>query len=325
VHALSLLNSRRGTEALAELREVVAASPDWETATLALGSTLIRRGLFAEARSEYERIVGPSTAVAIEDGDETRVDLTRNQLEALFGLAICRDEEGDVRRADRLYRAYADRMGVASADAARAFYRLAVMLERTDMPWGDANAERDRALALDPSIETSDMLPQLPDPEADPRTEPYTRLITLVGTEPSHAPNEATPDDSTTVETVPPALISYVRPWPETADSDSLPGTEVLDVELLVGPSGTVEDVRIDDCDSIWCGALVDLAFATARWSFAPATVNGEPVAARIVFPVPQNGAPEAPDVDGGEAPAAPNADEGEGPAAPNADEGEGP
>ncbi len=314
MRALSLLGSRRGTEALEVLREVVAASPDWETATLALGSTLIRRGLFAEARSEYEPIVGTSTVETIENGDGTSADLTRGQLEALFGLAICRDEEGAVRQADRLYRAYADRMGLASPDAARAFYRLAMMLERTDMPWGDANAERARALALDPNIGASDMLPPLPDPAADARTEPYTRLITLVGIEPSHSGVEAAPHDSTTVEPVPPALMSYVEPWPEAADGDTLPNAEVLNVGLLIGASGTVEDVGIDDCDSIGCAALVDLAFAAARWSFAPATVDGKPVAARIIFPVPHDGTPGTSSTSDGEAPAASNADEGEAP-----------
>ncbi len=310
VNALSLLDSRRGAEALKELRGIVSESPTWETARSALGSTLLRRGLFVEARSEFAQIVGRDAVTAIENGDGAEVELTPTQMDALFGLAICRDEEGEVRRADRLYRAYADRMGLASPKAARAFHRLAVMFERVDVPWGDAAAERSRALALDPTVGDTDVLPPLPDPGADPRTEPYTRVIQLVDTAPPPAETDLslgdveTADDDTTVVArgdstvvtlVPPVLASYIEPWPETVDVDSPPGGgDTLNVELLVNADGIVEDVRVDGCDTIDCSALVDLTFAAARWLFTPATVDGEPVAARIAFPVPLHEAPVA-------------------------------
>ncbi len=326
VGALSLLDSRRGAEALDELRAVVGGSPSWETARLALASTLLRRGLFAEAGSEYVHIVGQSTVSAIENGDGTEIELTPAQLEALFGMAICRDEDGAIRPADRLYRDYADRMGLTSPDAARAFYRLASMLERTDVPWGDADAARARAFALDPDIERAEMLPPLPDPATDPRTEPYTRPIEFAGIAPSPGDTEVADDDTTDQDTtaaapVPPALATYMEPWPETGRVNPAAAGDTLRIELLVNADGAVEDVRIDDCDSIGCGALVDLTFAAAHWSFVPATVDGRPVPARILFPVPHDGEPAAPGADESEsARETPGTDGG-----PGADEERGP
>ena len=89
----------------------------------------------------------------------------------------------------------------------------------------------------------------------------------------------------TAADPEPPVLVSYVEPWPAAASNDT---TRVvnLSVELLVNADGAVGDVRVDDCDSIGCDALVDLAFAAAHWSFAPATLGDGTVSARILFPM---------------------------------------
>ncbi len=288
VSALSLFESRHGAEAIGELREVVTSYPDWTTARLALASALLRRGVFEEAESLYVGVLGGGTVGEIESGTGTPVDLPPGVLDAVLGLAICRDELGAVRSADRLYRAYADRMGVASPAAARAYYRLAEMLERSGVPWGDPSAERARALALDPDVESSDTLPPLPDAATDSLTEPYTRTVEIVG--PELDPGDLLPvsTDSLALDLVAPVLLRYVEPRPVAAVGDSVArGVEMLAVELLVGTDGSVDDVLFGECDGVDCRTLVAVTFAASQWGFAAATLGGEPVPARIRFPVP--------------------------------------
>jgi len=277
VRAYGLLQSRQGTEALAEFRAIAVDAPDWPTARLALGGALLRRGLFAEARREYTGAIGEAKAAAIENGEAASSDLSPDLLDALLGLAICRDEEGATRQADRLYRAYADEIGAMTPNASRAFYRLAAMLERTGVPWGDAEAERARALALDPGVESAGTLPPLPDLGADPASEPYTRVVEL---------DEAdAPDDA--AEITPPVLVRYAVPSTPDTMVAGASTSEMLSVGLTVTADGSVDDVRIEGCETLDCEQLIAITFAASRWWFEPAMQDGSPVAADVRFPVP--------------------------------------
>ncbi len=187
------------------------------------------------------------------------------------------------------------------------------MLERVGVSWGDAEAERARARALDPEIEQRSTLPDPPDLQDDPLTEPYTRPIVVLGRPRSGAvtgDSAAAPPDSLATpepdslaappadppdsEITTPRLLRYDPPTGavtaedhgDTLSAAAEPAGK-LEVELVVDEDGVVQDVVIAECDRVPCETVAAVAFAAGRWRFSPATLDGVPVDVRIHLPVP--------------------------------------
>lgn len=82
-----------------------------------------------------------------------------------------------------------------------------------------------------------------------------------------------------------PAVLSRCQPiYPESARDDAIEGTTQLVVR--VGPSGNIMDVSIARSSG---SSLLDMAAVESVrrcWRFAPAVQNGEPVEARLTFPI---------------------------------------
>lgn len=123
------------------------------------------------------------------------------------------------------------------------------------------------------------------------------------------APGSADPGEVDPVDTFvpPPPLTPIVFPWPEGADPAGPPVT--LELVVLIGPTGAVDDVTVaevrfekpaDVDDASWAAALPALeaeenvtawaARATTiarQLRFEPATEGGEPVAVEVPLTVP--------------------------------------
>ncbi len=104
---------------------------------------------------------------------------------------------------------------------------LAEMLDRGPVPWGDPGAERAKALALDPGVAGSDLLPPFPDPRVVPELQPYTWPVAT-----------AERDSLAPVPDVLPVLAEW--PTPETRAVSEFQGT--VTVEALVARDGRVSE-----------------------------------------------------------------------------------
>jgi len=266
---------------ITDLERAADLAPNWGVARLALGVGLLRCGRFDEAAEHFSAVVGPDRARDLAAGDlearELVADAADTSLvaDAVLGLAFARDELGEAREADRLYRAYSDIVGQTSPESARAAARLASLYERTGVTWGDAAAERARATALDPSIDQWSTLPEFPDLATIPETEPYTRTI-------EHAPGHLPPPAGFEIL---PVLMSWRSPAGSQSAAARLLG-KTTDVEILVNDDGTVTEIRLPEHLDPASGAAAAVIDSVKTWRFAPAVSAGRPVPAWIVFEV---------------------------------------
>jgi len=264
---------------LEDLRAVVAKRPDWMVARRALAAAVLRSGDFSRAAAEFEDLAGQTQAQALASGELTADRLPDDvDAEAIFGLAIATHFLGNVREADRLYRAFADIVGPTSADAARAYRRLAELFRDHDVPWGDADAEEAKALAADPGVASAVLFPRFPDPRGLPEVEPYTRPVELT---PEHDP----PADG--FDSLP--SLAVWTPIPASTDSTAVEETVAL--EILVDERGAPAEVTLPNGEEL-PARLVPAADAVRTWRFTPAVAAGERLAARIVFEVAATLAP---------------------------------
>lgn len=285
-------------EGLSEIERAVAARRDWEPAQKALAAALLRSGDFERAGEEYARLAGQKLAEDIASG-RARPSAVRGLVdpEVVFGLAVSRQFEGRLREADRLYNTYAGLVGESSPDAAGAYLRLAEMFGDHAVPWGDADAERAKALAVDPGAESRSLLPSLPDPALIPGAEPYARPIEL---DPEAQAPPAQGYDSL------PALTNWVDPClsdragEEKAEQQPAAGTASL--RMLVGADGRPAEVRLP-ADAEVREPAATVRNAVMEWRFEPARSGGVPVAAWIVVDVPPCGESQAAGADSTAAP----------------------
>jgi tetratricopeptide (TPR) repeat protein len=272
VRAFERQDMRAGLELLAR---VVDERPRWEPALAVEAGALLRSGRFAEAAERYRSLLGEDRANALSDGSLTARDLrTAVDPELVLGLATATHQLGNHRAADRLYRAYADLVGPTSPRAARAYWRLSEMFSEADVSWGDAAAERAKALAVDPTIAAKATLPDHPDLRSIPETEPYTREIAL-------APDREGPAGP--VESLP----VLVR-WSEPAFPDGGVTAErrAEEIEILVGERGHPEELALPSELDLGTEPGASLAEAVMEWCFEPAEGESGAVAAWIVFGV---------------------------------------
>jgi len=219
---------RRGTE---ELERAVAVRPDWERARMALATALLRNGEYGRARVQFEVLVGGEPARGLTSGSRTVGELSVvPDPEALIGLAASLDGLGLTREAERLYRAAADAWGPTSKDSARAYHLLSLMLEERRVPWGDADAERAKAEALDPRVADRPAVPPFPEPAADPELEPYTWPVAYARADSTHPAPETPP---------------FLAEW-TAGRVDGSPAFEgTIKVEALVAEDGSVAEAEV--------------------------------------------------------------------------------
>jgi tetratricopeptide (TPR) repeat protein len=269
---------REGLEVLAA---VVGKRPAWGPAESAYAGALLRSGRFAEAADGFAGLIGEETARLLARGTLSARDLALPvDPEHVLGLAIARHHLGEHRAADRLYRSYADLVEPTSEHAARAYFRLSEMYAEIDVAWGDAEAERAKALAVDPLIETRLALPDLPDASAIAETEPYTREIVL-------APDRPEPEEA--LESLP-VLIDWVPPTftDLAADTEWERGA----VEILVGATGRPEDLALPSELDLGSGPGAALGDAAMTWCFEPAQGESGAIALWITLGVDLPAAP---------------------------------
>lgn len=286
VRGIELFSENEFSEGLALLRAVRDRRPGWNEAARALGSALLRAGRHEEARPLYVELLGAGVAEGLADGTVTAFELPPGtDPDAVLGFGMVHELAGEAVTAERLYRTYADMVGPAEPEAARAYGRLELLFETADVPWGDARAESVKARAVDSRGTSGQALPSFPDAGNHPALEPYFRTIER-STERSDS--LATFDEApwlTHWEAVPPEMR-------ENVTRRSVP------VEVLVDSTGvpleaTTLDASLADSTA---GRVVD---AVSRWRFAPALRGGEPGASWIVVsalaPVPagRGGAPD--------------------------------
>ncbi len=260
---------RRG---LTDLEAAVALDPDLAEARAALAAALLRSGEFERAALGFEHAVGEELTSRLAAGSagasEVHPDVDR---EAIYGLAICRAQLGLDREADRLYRIYADLVGVTEPAAAKAYYRLAELFRTSGVSWGDAEAEMAKAYAIDPAIETKSLLVGFPDLASLPRFAPYTWPIEL----------SSDPPDSMSKFDRLPILLRWIEPDLPT-DAHPLTPTEATVVDLLVDRTGRVSDVRIIESPGSDCSIDVSMTVAAMQWLFEPAVIEDAPAPAWI-------------------------------------------
>jgi tetratricopeptide (TPR) repeat protein len=275
VRGVRMFERQEMREGLEVLAGVLRERPDWAPALSAYAGALLRSGRFAEAADAYAELIGRDTARDLARGQLTSRDLgPAIDPDHILGLAIARHEQGDFRAADRLYRTYADLVGPTSARAARAYWRLSEMFSESGVPWGDAAAERAKALAVDPSIGTRVTLPDLPDVRSIAETEPYAREIAL-------ATDRAAPEGG--LQSLP-ILIDWSPPAFEDVGADT-EWTKGI-IEVLVGKNGRPEDLALPAELDIGSGAGAALARAALAWCFEPALGESGAVAAWITLDV---------------------------------------
>jgi tetratricopeptide (TPR) repeat protein len=230
---------RRGTQ---ELEQAVTMRPDWKQARMAFATALLRNGEYERARAQFETLVGDSAVGDLTSGSRTVGELpVRPDPESLIGLGASLDGLGRVREAERLYRAAADAWGPTSRDSARAYHLLSLMFGERRVPWGDADAERAKAEAIDPRVADHPAVPPFPAAAADPELEPYTWPVAHTRTDPAH-PAPGTPpalaDWTAGRAEGPPAFEGTVRVEALIAEDGSVVEAEV------VSPGDLAEGVR---------------------------------------------------------------------------------
>ena len=128
-----------------------------------------------------------------------------------------------------------------------------------------------KAHAIDPAIETKELLVSFPPLASLPRFEPYTWPIELSPDPPDSMPEF---DDL-------PALLSWIEP-DHSADTHPPTVAQATVVDLLVDHAGRVSDVRIVESPSSDCSADVSMTVAAMQWIFEPAVVDDDPAPAWI-------------------------------------------
>ncbi len=271
-----LFENRKTRRGLADLEAAVALDPELAEARAALAAALLRGGEFERAAFGFERAVGEELALRLAAGSAGASDVHPDvDREALYGLAICHAQLGSHREADRLYRVYADLVGLTEPAAAKAYYRLAEMFEASDVSWGSAAAEMAKAHAIDPAIETKDLLVSFPHLALLPQFEPYLWPIELKPDPPDSMPEF---DDL-------PVLINWIEPdRPIDTHLPTIAQTTIVD--LLVDRTGRVRDVRFIESPSSDCSIDVSTTVAAMQWIFEPAMADGNPAAAWIRFSI---------------------------------------
>jgi TonB family protein len=260
-------------EGVRELERAVALRPGWTTAQMALSTALLRGGSFDRALAGFEELLGVDTARGLASGALEAGDLAvPADADAVLGLAVAKHQLGKLREADRLYRCAADLWGPSSRESARAYYLLSEMLGETRVPWGDPDGERAKALALDPSVADSDVLPAFVDPTVDPELEPYTWSVAI-----------ARRDSLLPVPDSPPALAEWRTQ--EIGAASEFQGT--VTVEALVTRNGSVAEATVTGPAGI-AQDLADAAVqAVGAARFEPAVVSGVAAEAWIVISIP--------------------------------------
>ncbi len=276
VRGVRLFEGHKMLRGLADLETAVALDPDLSEARAALAAALLRSGEFERAALGFEYAVGKELTSRLASGHAGASEVSPAvDREAIYGLAICRAQLGLDREADRLYRIYADLVGVAEPTAAKVYYRLARMFEASRVPWGNAEAEMAKAHAIDPVIETKDLLVGFPDLASLPRFAPYTWPIEL-----SPDPPDSMPEFDHL-----PVLLRWIEPDRQT-DADSLAATEATMLDLLVDRTGRVKNVRIIESAGPDCSADISTTVAAMQWLFEPAVADDAPTPAWIRFHV---------------------------------------
>jgi TonB family protein len=272
VRGIEHYEHRKMIEGVQELERAVALRPDWATARSALAAALLRGGLFDRARAEFEALLGVDAAHGLASGTLKARDLAAPvDADAVLGLAVVHRQMGKLREADRLYRCAADLWGPSSKESARAYYLLSEMLSEERVPWGDPEAEKAKALALDPDVAGSGLLPSFADPTTDPELEPYTW------------PVAAARRDSLVPAGALPLLAEW--PTPQLVAASEFQGT--VTVEALVTRDGRVTEAAVTAPAGI-AQELKDAAVkAVSSALFEPATVGGVAAEAWITIAVP--------------------------------------
>ena len=223
--AIDTFGGRDMRAGISRLEELVALYPDSPDVHRTFAYALIRMGGFDEAEGELLSLLGDSTATALETG-EARASAVRGAVEPedILALGIVRAQQGDHRKADRLFRAHADLVGPTEPAAARAFMRLSDMYRSSGVEWGDAEAARTRALALDPGIDAVSTLPAFPTPE-EPSVPPETQATEVAETE-AVAKRRTEPADTTEAAPVGPGPNDPAEPSGAQEDESKRGGSD---------------------------------------------------------------------------------------------------
>ena len=260
------------SEGLDELRSALDLEPGNALARRALAVALLRAGRFDEAETHFVAALGERRIRDLASGRTSSADLPGDiDADALLGLATSAQLEGRARKADRLYRAYAEVVGPMSKDAARAYFRLHELATEAGVEWLDAEAELAKALAVDPSVGSAMLLPGFPDPRTHPELEPYVRPIEL---------SESRADTAVEYDTLP-LLSRWIAPA-DTSEALVALGEGTLLVEILVNEEGV--PVEVVPVTAVADGELAPLASAVGEWRFTPARAGDTGAPAWILF-----------------------------------------
>jgi hypothetical protein len=260
---------RRGLE---ELRAAVRLDPGNVLARRSLALGLLRSGRFAEAEGEFAVTVGEELSEALASGAVQPGDMPESvDADALLGLATAVHYGGRPREAERLYRAYATLVGPMSAEAGRAYFRLHELATESDVLWLDADAELAKALAVDPGVQTAQLLPGFADPGASPELEPYLRPIALA---------QSRADTAVEYDTLP-LLARWAAPA-DTSEALTALAEGSIRLEILVGADGRPAEVIA--VETVGDDELALLEEAVSHWRFTPAEAGGLYAPAWIVF-----------------------------------------
>ncbi len=283
---ISRLTGSEMRAGLADLRSAVRLEPEHTLARKSLAIALLRAGRFGEAEAEFTTGLGEELTLALSSGVLSSADLSDPiDADALLGLATSVQLQGRAREAERLYRAYADLVGALSKDAGRAYFRLHELATESGVEWLDAEAELAKALAVDPNIRSTALLPAFTDPTTHPELEPYLRPIEL---------SASRADTSVEYDTLP-LLSRWVAPA-DTSEMLVALAEGKLQLEILVGADGSPNEVipvaPVTDED------LTPLASAVGAWRFTPASAAGVNAPAWILFGRAAEGEPDAQEPD---------------------------
>jgi hypothetical protein len=262
---------------LEELRTAARKRPRWRPASEAVGVALLRAGDFKGASDAFSNTLGRALADSLSRGSETTArSLSALDENALFGLAVSRQFEGKARQAERLYRTYANLVGPTSKRAGWAYYRMYELFSDQEIPWGDPVAERQKAEAVDPDIASETLLPVFPDAREVAGLKPYLAPITRAGG----------PGDTLSYGSLP-ELAAFEPPENAPEVADELERASIP-LRILVGSDGLPERVEVED-PFVGKEDRTRIIDAVMKWRFTPATADGRPTPAEILYgePVP--------------------------------------
>ncbi len=264
--------------ALDDLERALVLRPGWLPARRELAVAVLRSGDFERALDLFGALAGGSVADGIASGDLSAADVPASvDAEALFGVGIARHYLGQTREAERTYRTYADLVGPTSAEAARAYFRLAELFRTAEAVWGSAEAEEAKALAIDPRVASENLFPAYPAPEEIPELAPYLRTISL-------SPGRVTEPGAYDAL---PALLSWspTASDPQAAGGDSSWVASPVPVEILVDAGGRPAEIGPATPSDPLPG-FDAAADAVLSWRFEPAVAAGRDTSAWILFEI---------------------------------------